>query len=66
MGLIANKGQTPGQRRAAIARYKAARKALNDNAERERAAGITQETDEYLRLNAAVVDAERDVPWIHR
>lgn len=41
-----------------------ARAALDDNSDRERAAGITEETDEYLRLNSAVADAEANAsPW---
>ncbi len=73
MGIFKNKGQTPAERKAAVARYKNARKALDDNYERELAAAkakgqkyIGEETDEYLRLNGDVVKAEKDVPWIRR
>lgn len=52
--------------KAAIARLKTAREALHANSEREEAAGIREETPEYLRLNKAVLDAEQDVPWIFR
>lgn len=50
----------------AVARYRAAKQALRENAARELAAGITHETDEYLRLNAAVIEAEKHAPWWRR
>jgi len=41
-----------------------ARAALDANSDRERAAGVTEETDEFLRLNNAVADAEVNAsPW---
>lgn len=50
----------------AIEKYKAAKAALHANQKAEKAAGITHETDEYLRLNAAVNEAIQDVPWWRR
>lgn len=41
----------------------AARDALDTNADAERAAGVTEETDEYLRLNQAVANAEQGASW---
>ena len=55
-----------GPRQAAIERYTAARRALDENALADHAAGIAWETDEFLRLNRAVADAERGVPWWRR
>lgn len=46
----------------AVKKYKAALAALHANQRREQAAGITHETDEYLRLNRAVNEAAKDVP----
>jgi hypothetical protein len=45
-----------------LAEFRRAEAALYDNAAREAAAGITHETDEYLRLNQAVIDAEARLP----
>ena len=45
----------------AIARYRNALADLHDNQRAEQAAGITHETDEYLRLNNAVNEAAQDV-----
>ena len=53
-------------KKAAVARYKAALAALHANQEREEAAGIREETPEFLRLNQDVLDAEKDVPWWRR
>jgi hypothetical protein len=50
----------------AITDYKAARKALDDNSRAERKAGIRDETDTYLELNARVLEAEKNVPWYRR
>lgn len=50
----------------AIDRYRAARQALRDNQRAEQAAGIDYETDEYLQLNAAVVEAEKNIPGWRR
>jgi len=47
----------------AKARLRAARLALGENQQREEAAGIDYETAEFLTLNQAVADAEKDVPW---
>jgi len=54
---------TMGNLKAARARLRAARIALGENQQREEAAGIDYETPEFLRLNQAVADAEKDVPW---
>jgi hypothetical protein len=51
---------------AAKAEMKAARRALDENAARERKAGIRHETDEYLALNSRVVEAEKNVSWWRR
>lgn len=50
----------------ALTRYTNALRALDDNAEWEKKHGIDYETDEYLRLNAEVAEAEQDVPWWRR
>jgi hypothetical protein len=42
---------------------KAADKALNDNSDRERRAGIRHETPEYQRLNAAANEAAAKVSF---
>lgn len=52
-------GQSKEQKKAARQALKDARAALNANTD-------TEETDEYLRLNQAVIDAEKNVPWIRR
>lgn len=52
--------------KAAIAEYKAAKKALHDHSAAEKAAGIREETDAYLELNARVLEAEKNVPWFRR
>lgn len=54
--------KTPVEK-AAIAAMKAADKALNDNSDREHAAGIRDETPEYLRLNGLANDAASKVPF---
>ena len=46
--------------------YKAAKKALHDNQRAEKKAGIREETDTYVALNGAVLDAEKNVPWYRR
>jgi hypothetical protein len=51
---------------AAVERYAQARRALNESGLEEHAAGIDWETPEFLRLNHAVIEAERDVPWWQR
>lgn len=45
----------------AVKALRAADKALNDNTDRERRAGIHDETPEYQRLNAAANDAAAHV-----
>jgi hypothetical protein len=50
----------------AVAEYKAARKAMEDNARAEKKAGIREETDTYLELNARVLEAEKNIPWHRR
>lgn len=50
---------TPENRKA----RKKALKALHDNQERDEAAGVNEETPEYLRLNKAANDAEANVPF---
>jgi hypothetical protein len=51
------------RRGPAAGRYAAARRALSEHAIASYAAGICYETPEFLRLNQAVIDAERGVPW---
>ena len=46
---------------ADVKALRAADKALNDNTDRERRAGIHDETPEYLRLNAAANQAAAKV-----
>jgi len=53
-------------RRAAIERYAAASRALDLNSITEYAAGILDETPEFLELNQEVADAEAGVPWWRR
>jgi hypothetical protein len=51
---------TPEQVRA----FDEARRALEDNAERERKAGIRDESEPYHRLNSRVLETERSLsPW---
>lgn len=45
-----------------LAAFRRAQADLYDNAARESAAGIFHETDEYLRLNQAVIDAGKRLP----
>jgi len=61
MGLFR---KTP-EEKTAIADMKAADKALNDNSDRERRAGIRHETPEYQRLNAAANEAAAKVGFWH-
>ncbi|WP_328336777.1 hypothetical protein [Streptomyces violaceus] len=49
--------------KAAIAEMKAADRRLNENSDREFAAGIRHETPEYQRLNAAANEAAAKVPF---
>lgn len=66
MSLFKVSGQSKSDAKAAVAKYEAAKRALRANQEREERAGTTGETAEYRRLNKAVLDAEKDVPWIKR
>ncbi|MDP5310424.1 MULTISPECIES: hypothetical protein [Streptomyces] len=52
--------KSPEQKQA-VADMKAADKALNDNTDREKRAGIRDETPEYLRLNTAANQAAAKV-----
>lgn len=58
MGLRKTKSE-----REAVARMKAADKALNENGEREKRAGIRHETPEYLQLNKAANEAAAEVSF---
>lgn len=61
MGLF----KKTSEEKAAIAAMKDADKALNENSERERKAGIDYETPEYQRLNRAANEAAAKVPFWH-
>ncbi|KIZ13698.1 hypothetical protein [Streptomyces natalensis] len=50
----------------AIAEYQAAKRALEDNQRQEKKAGIREESDTYLELNARVAETEKNVPWYRR
>lgn len=70
---MASKDDKKAEKKAAIKKHKDARAALDANYEKElkaaRANGqkyIGEETDEYLRLNRAVADAEQGVSWWRR
>ncbi len=45
------------------AAFHEAQEALNSHSEQERQAGVTEDTDEYLRLNQAVHDAKVHASW---
>lgn len=47
-------------------KLKAARRALDELAERDRRTGNREVTDEYLEANRRVIDAEAGVPWWRR
>ncbi len=55
-------------RREAVANLNEAQGALNANSDRERQAGIRDETPEYHVLNAAADEAHKnpDLPWHRR
>jgi hypothetical protein len=53
------------EERANIAEMKAADAALNANSDRERKAGIRDETPEYQRLNGAANEAAAKVSFWH-
>ncbi|MEV6124498.1 hypothetical protein AB0M23_28990 [Streptomyces sp. NPDC052077] len=61
MGLFR---KTP-EEKAAVAELRAADAALHANQRRETAAGITDETPEYQRLNTAANEAAGRVSWWH-
>jgi len=50
----------------AVADYKAARNDLHELSRKEQAAGVYDETDEYLAANQRVIDAEQGIPWVRR
>lgn len=52
-----------GSKKEANQRLRAARDALQELSERERRAGVTEETPEYLAANRAVIDAEPGASW---
>lgn len=49
-----------------VAVSRAADAALHANQRAEEAAGVTEETEEYLRLNRAAVEAADSLPWWRR
>ena len=51
------------EEKVAIAELRAADAALHANSDRERKAGIREETPEYLRLNEAASVAAEKVSW---
>lgn len=53
------------EEKTAVQNLRAADKALNANSDRERKAGIRDETPEYQRLNAAANEAAAHVSWWH-
>lgn len=61
MGLF----KKTSEEKAAISEMKAADRRLNENTNRERRAGIREETPEYQRLNGAANDAAAKVSWWH-
>lgn len=61
MGLL----RKTDEEKANIAAMKAADKALNDNSDREFAAGIRDETPEHLRLSAVANEAADKVSFWH-
>ena len=48
------------EQKADINRYKASKKALDQHARRHRE---RDETATYRQLNAAVIEAEKEIPW---
>lgn len=61
MGLF----KKTAEEKAAIAEMKAADRRLNENSDRERRAGIRDETPEYQRLNVAANEAAAKVGFWH-
>ncbi|CAL9664739.1 hypothetical protein SUDANB1_07153 [Streptomyces sp. enrichment culture] len=51
--------------KANVAAMKDADRRLNENSDRERRAGVRDETPEYQRLNAAANEAAAKVPFWH-
>lgn len=69
MGLFSK--SSPEQKAArdeAVAAYKDAHAALQANSDKERKAGIREETPEFLRLNSAAHQAAKNpaLPWYLR
>ena len=60
MGLF----KKTAEEKAAITEMKAADRRLNENSNRERRAGIRDETPEYLRLNGEANKAAAKVSWL--
>ena len=58
---MARKDTTPEERRAALIRYKSARKAAEQAAK-----NLRDECIATNQLNEEVIEAERDVPWWRR
>ena len=54
------------QIRAARAELKQAKRALDDNYAKDMAAGVREETDTYLALNARVNESLERLPWYAR
>jgi hypothetical protein len=50
----------------AVADHKTAVKNLHANQRAEKKAGIREETDTYVALNARVNETEKNVPWYRR
>lgn len=50
----------------AIEAHRTARQDLEEYGDHQRERGDHYETDEYLRLNQRVIDAEANVPWWRR
>lgn len=60
MGLFSSRNET------ALREYKAARRALGRQAADDKRRGIMHETPAYLKANARVLRAEKNVPWWRR
>ncbi|MFF0166782.1 hypothetical protein [Streptomyces prasinus] len=61
MGLF----KKSAEEKVAVAEMRAADRRLNENSDRERRAGIRDETPEYQRLNAAANEAAAKVSFWH-
>ena len=64
-GMTVSLIRRSAEEKAAVAAMKAADKALNENSDRERRAGIRHETPEYRRLNAVANEAAAKVSFWH-